>query len=255
MTGKNRMGNIIVYTDGSCLGNPGAGGWAAIILKDGQETVLKGGQENTTNNRMEMKAIIEALKWIGANVQDRDVELYSDSSLLINSINEDWKRKANLDLWKEFDDAIAELKGVHVKWNWIKGHANNDLNNRVDELAVKESKKLPQSEMVSVQKLVDGYYCKNCGKRVNGVLSWMPDSEMIRVDCEKCGNYIMFAKKTPGNVKKAKEHTLVSKKQLEKITKIKENRGEQVGDSEMKKIKKWTSKQADDFISSEQTLF
>lgn len=249
------MGNIIIYTDGSCLGNPGAGGWAAIIKKGNEEAVLKGSETDTTNNRMEMKAIIESLKWLSKNVKDVSVELYSDSSLLINSINEDWKRKANLDLWNEFDDAIAGLSNVKIHWNWVKGHADDDLNNRVDELAVKESKKLPQSEKVSSQKLAERYYCKNCDEEVDGVLSWMPDSEMIRVDCEKCGNYIMFGEKTKEAVAQAKKRVLISKKQLEKVIKIKENRGEAVGESELKKLKKWTKEEASDFISSEQTLF
>ncbi|MCD6109838.1 ribonuclease HI [bacterium] len=249
------MENIVVYTDGSCLGNPGSGGWAAIIIQNGNEFVLKGGQVSTTNNRMEMKAIIETVKWLSENVKDVPVDVYSDSSLIINSINEGWKRKVNLDLWEEFDKAMNSLKDVKIKWNWVKGHANNDLNNRVDKLAVNESKKLPQSGTINVQKLVDGYYCKNCDKKVNGVLSWMSDSKMIRVDCEKCGKYIMFAEKTPENIKKAKENVLLTKKQLEKVVEIKENRGEIVGENELKKLKKLTKEEANDFIISNQTLF
>lgn len=249
------MGNIVIYTDGSCLGNPGVGGWAAIIRKDDKEFILKGGEADTTNNRMEMKAIIEAVKWLADNAKSESAELYSDSSLLINSINEDWKRKANIDLWNEFDNAIRSLKDVDVRWNWVKGHGDNEMNWRADELAVKESRKLPQSEMVSVQKLADGYYCKNCDKKVDGLLSWMPDSEMIRVDCGHCGKYIMFGEKTKEALARARERILISKKQLEKVVQIKENRGEIVSESEIKKIKKWTKKEASEFISSEQTLF
>lgn len=249
------MGNVVIYTDGSCLGNPGAGGWASIIQKDGKEVILSGNEPGSTNNRMEMKAIIESVKWLEGNAIGDTVELYSDSSLLINSINENWKRKANIDLWSEFDEAMRKLKEVNIKWNWVKGHANNEMNNRVDVLAVKESRKLPQSEIANVQKLADGYYCQNCKDKVDGVLSWMPDSEMIRVDCEKCGKYIMFGEKTKEAVDKAKKRVLVSKKQLEFIIKIKENRGEAVGESELKKLKRWTKEEASDFISSEQTLF
>ena len=122
-------------------GNPGPGGWAAIIRHKDKEYILKGKQKDTTNNRMELKAIIEAVKWLGNNVRNQKVDLYSDSSLLINSINEDWKRKANRDLWEDFDKAIKLLNGVHINWHWVKGHADNSLNNRVDRLAVKESKK------------------------------------------------------------------------------------------------------------------
>jgi len=249
------MGNITVYTDGSCIGNPGPGGWAAIIRIDNKEVILKGAQTDTTNNRMEMRAIIEAVKWFSKNITDGTVYLYSDSSLVINSIKKGWKRKANLDLWEEFDDAVGALKNTIINWNWVKGHADNEFNNRVDVLAVSESKKLPKVDNCNVKKLVDGYFCKNCNKKVKGALSWMPDSQMIRVDCENCGAYVMFAEKTQENIKEAKKHILVSKKQLEKIIKIKENRGESVGDKELKKIKKWTKEKASDFLSSEQTLF
>ncbi|MBA4337072.1 hypothetical protein C0416_04870 [bacterium] len=257
------MGNIVVYTDGSCLGNPGAGGWAAIINRNGEEHILKGGEPNSTNNRMEMKAVIEALRWISKNAHGENASIYSDSSLVINSIKKGWKRKTNLDLWEEFDEVMAKLKNVKLDWNWVKGHADNKMNQRVDELAVKESKKIPKSVsenasakvLAEVKKLGDGYYCKNCHKKANGLLGWMPDSEMIRVDCEHCGKYIMFGEKNKKNIDLAKKHVLVSKKQLEKIIKIKENRGDAVGENDLKDIKKWTREEAEVFISSEQTLF
>ncbi|MBD3156863.1 reverse transcriptase-like protein [Candidatus Peregrinibacteria bacterium] len=249
------MGNTIVYTDGSCLGNPGPGGWAAIIRHEGKEYILKGNQKDTTNNRMELTAIIEAVIWLAEHVHDQKVDLYSDSSLLINSINEDWKRKANRDLWEAFDRAIKRLNGVHISWHWVKGHADDSLNNRVDKLAVRESKKVPHSAPITPSHPKDGFYCGHCKKNVSGVLSWMPDSQMIRVDCEQCGNYIMFAEKTKEHIAKAKKRILISKKQLEKVLNIKENRGETVTDRDQKEIKKWTRKKAQDFIDSEQTLF
>ncbi len=249
------MENTVVYTDGSCLGNPGPGGWAAIIRHEGTEHILRGRRADTTNNRMELKAIIEAVKWLGDNVRNQRVDLYSDSSLLINSINEDWKRKANRDLWEEFDRAVKNLDGVHIVWQWVKGHADNSLNNRVDQLAVKESKKVPHSVPLKPSNPKNGFYCGHCKKNVKGVLSWMPDSRMIRVDCEKCGSYIMFAEKTKNNISQAKKRILISKNQLEKVIEIKENRGETVTEREQKEIKKWTQKQAQQFIDSEQTLF
>jgi len=250
------MGNIVIYTDGSCLGNPGAGGWAAIINRNGEESVLGGGEANSTNNRMEMKAVIEALRWLSKNEHGENASIYSDSSLVINSIKKGWKRKTNLDLWSEFDEVMSKLKNVNLDWNWVKGHADNKINQRVDELAVKESKKIPKSAgALKPVKIADGYFCKSCGSKVKGLLSWMPDSEMIRVDCEKCGKYIMFGEKNKEAVATAKKRVLVSKKQLEKIIKIKENRGDVVGENDLKDIKKWTKEEAEKFISSEQTLF
>lgn len=250
------MENIVIYTDGSCLGNPGAGGWAAIIKNGEEEVVLKGGEPDSTNNRMEMKAVIEALKWALKNAPDKKIEIYSDSSLVINSIKNGWKRKTNIDLWEEFDDVMSKLKRLNIQWHWVKGHADNKMNQRADEVAVKESNKIPKSKSKVVsEKTSNGYSCKNCGSSVKGVLSWMPDSEMIRVDCEKCGSYIMFGEKSKKNIDLAKKKILLSKKQLEKIIQIKENRGEKISEGETKEIKKWTKEEAEKFILSEQTLF
>jgi ribonuclease HI len=136
---------IKVYTDGSCLGNPGPGGWAAIVLKDGKKIELKGNDKDTTNNRMEMKAAVEALKWIRSKIginennQESAIEIYSDSSLLIKTINENWKRKKNQDLWAELDKERGWLK---IQWSWVKGHSTNKYNNLADKLAVEEAEKL-----------------------------------------------------------------------------------------------------------------
>jgi len=130
---------IKVYTDGSCLGNPGPGGWAAIVLHDGKEVELKGNDKETTNNRMEMKAAIEALKWIRKKLkinednQKDTIGIYSDSSLLVKTINENWKKKKNQDLWAELDKERGWLK---INWKWVKGHSTNKYNNLADKLAV-----------------------------------------------------------------------------------------------------------------------
>ncbi len=133
---------IDIYTDGSCLGNPGPGGWAALILLGDKEQILSGGDRDTTNNRMEMTAITEALGWIKENFSPEElanlkIEIFSDSNLIIQTLNLGWKRKANTDIWAEMDKNRAWL---NITWTWVKGHADNVYNNRVDLLAVKESK-------------------------------------------------------------------------------------------------------------------
>lgn len=139
------MKKIIMYTDGSCLGNPGEGGWGAIILHEDQEKILHGGEEYTTNNRMEMTAIIAGLNWIKKNIipdgeeKKYIIELFSDSRLIIDTIMKHWKKKMNTDLWAMMDDAKENLT---IHWNWVKGHSTDIMNHRVDKIAVAESTKL-----------------------------------------------------------------------------------------------------------------
>ena len=138
---------VIVYTDGSCEPNPGPGGWAAIILEDGKETILKGSSDDSTNNRMELIAALEALKYIPS---EKDVLLYTDSQYLKNGVESwmkdwkarNWKRKGgklmNVDLWKQISDEIDKRR---ITWRWVKGHNNNPYNERADRLAHKMMKK------------------------------------------------------------------------------------------------------------------
>lgn len=139
---KLENGKIEIYTDGSCLGNPGPGGWAAVI-HHGEETVeISGNEKESTNNRMEMTAIIRALQWVRENFPDKlnnlKIILYSDSNLLVQSLNQGWKRKANTDLWAKMDKARAWLD---IEWTWVKAHHTNKYNNRADELAFNEANK------------------------------------------------------------------------------------------------------------------
>ena len=135
---------IQIHTDGSCLGNPGAGGWAAVIIYENhQREEIFGGEENTTNNRMELTAAIRALEKIPAGER---VELYTDSSYLKNAFTNGWLAKwksngwktatknpvLNQDLWLELDKLITTRT---VKFNWVKGHAGNFFNERCDILA------------------------------------------------------------------------------------------------------------------------
>ncbi len=253
------MKSLIIYTDGSCLGNPGPGGWGAII-KDGQkETVLSGGEDGTTNNRMEMMAVIEALKWVSEHDKDREIQVYSDSSLIINTLNDDWKRKTNGDLWAALDEARAELK---IEWNWVKGHAGTPLNERCDQLAVAEaekvSKKTPKDAPKSAKTTShdDGLFvCAACGTASIGLLGYMSDSDMIRVDCPHCGRYIKFASPTPENLDRAKKRPLVTKDQLEKFKQKASDEGAPLSERQVKNIKRMTQDEATVTLEAEQTLF
>ena len=133
---------IKVYTDGSCLENPGNGGWAAIIIDDGKKTQIKGSKKNTTNNQMELMAPIEALKKIP---KGSEVQIFTDSKYVKSGITEwihNWKKNGwktankqkvkNKDLWVELDLLSNQFD---IKWNWVKAHSNDKLNNEVDLIA------------------------------------------------------------------------------------------------------------------------
>ena len=142
------MKTVTLYTDGACSGNPGPGGWGAILSYNGAEKELSGGASRTTNNRMELTAVIEGLK---ALKEPCVVELYSDSKYVIDALEKGWAvgwqkrgwKKAdktpalNPDLWETLLD-LCKLHTVHT--HWVKGHAANEKNNRCDELAVAQSK-------------------------------------------------------------------------------------------------------------------
>lgn len=135
------MSHVTIYSDGSCLGNPGRGGWAALIREGTQERVLTGGEAQSTNNRMELTAALRALEALSGNSQ---VDFYTDSQYLRRGVTEwlpgwrarGWKRKggklANIELWQALEQAI-ERHQIH--WHWIKGHSTNKDNQRVDKLA------------------------------------------------------------------------------------------------------------------------
>ncbi len=136
--------SIMLYTDGACSGNPGPGGYAAILVaydENGnikKERRIHGGEANTTNNRMELRAVIEALK---ALERPSDVTVVSDSQYVVFTMTKNWKRKANQDLWEELDALCAKHR---VTWEYIKGHAGHPYNEECDRLAVLESRKFTQ---------------------------------------------------------------------------------------------------------------
>ncbi|MFA6023729.1 MAG: ribonuclease H [Candidatus Gracilibacteria bacterium] len=130
---------IQIYTDGSCLGNPGPGAWATLIKIDGKIHRDQGGEPYTTNNRMELSAVIEAFKWLAkTHPEEREMELYSDSSWVLNTLTKNWKRHKNLDLWELLTPLI---QGKKISWNWVKGHNGHPENEDCDMRAQKEAQR------------------------------------------------------------------------------------------------------------------
>ena len=143
------MKTVTIYTDGACSGNPGPGGWGAILEWNGVEKEISGGAPETTNNRMELTGVIQAL---GLLKEPCVVELYSDSKYVIDALSKGWvygwqkkgwiksdkKPALNVDLWEQLLPLIARHE---VHYHWVKGHADNPYNNRCDELAVAEYQK------------------------------------------------------------------------------------------------------------------
>ena len=118
-----------IYTDGACLGNPGPGGWGAVILEDSQKRVLHGNESQTTNNRMEIYAVIRGLQDVPKGVS---ITVFSDSTYVINTMTKGWKRNKNNDLWDILD---SEVRVRTINWKWVKGHAGDPLNEEADKLA------------------------------------------------------------------------------------------------------------------------
>jgi ribonuclease HI len=136
------MKHIKIYTDGACSGNPGPGGWGALLVYGETEKELSGGEKDTTNNRMEMMAVITALESLKSACK---IDLYTDSKYVLQGATEwmpGWKKKGwktadkkpvkNQDLWQRLDDAMLRHE---IKWHWVKGHDGHVENERVDELA------------------------------------------------------------------------------------------------------------------------
>ncbi len=143
------MKKVILYTDGACSGNPGPGGYAAILIYNNIEKEVVGGQKDTTNNKMEMMAVIKGLEMLK---EPCEVEVYSDSAYVVNSIEKGWiyswrkngwkkadkKEVKNIELWERL---LKQLEIHKVTFNKVKGHAQDELNNRCDKLAVEQREK------------------------------------------------------------------------------------------------------------------
>ncbi len=138
--------NINIYTDGSCLGNPGPGGWAALLVYQGRQKMISGQEPDTTNNRMELTAVIKALS---ALKESCSIELFTDSKYVMDGAlqwMENWKKKhwvnskkqpvKNVDLWQCLDEKMQQHQ---IVWHWVKGHSGHDENERVDDEARRQA--------------------------------------------------------------------------------------------------------------------
>ena len=146
------MKTVTLYTDGACSGNPGPGGWGAILEYGGAEKELSGGEDSTTNNRMELTAVIKALELLK---EPCEVSLYSDSQYVCNALKLGWAKKWQSNNWMrnkkepalnpELWEKLLKLCEIHcVKVNWVKGHAGHPENERCDRLAVAQAEKFMQ---------------------------------------------------------------------------------------------------------------
>lgn len=143
------MADIKIYTDGACSGNPGPGGWAAVIIYGTTEVSISGNEADTTNNRMELTATIKGIEEIGDN---SDLELYTDSKYVKDGITTwiyNWKKNGwrtankkpvkNIDLWQHLDKIIEKK---NIQWKWVKGHSGDKYNDLVDSMAVEACNKI-----------------------------------------------------------------------------------------------------------------
>jgi len=130
---------VEIYTDGSSLGNPGPSGWGALILEEDEyeisEIILSGSEKKSTNNRMELNAVIESIKF----VTEKEIKIYSDSKYVINCAKGLWKIKKNLDLWEIYKKVS---KDKNIEYVWVKGHNGNKYNEIVDKIAREEANKI-----------------------------------------------------------------------------------------------------------------
>ena len=125
--------DIVIHTDGACKGNPGCGGWGAVIQHNGTQKIISGGEPQTTNNRMEMTAVIKGLEAVDPLA---NVLVSSDSTYVINTMTKGWKRKANHDLWEQLDRLARDR---NISWRWVRGHSGDSGNELADAAATKEA--------------------------------------------------------------------------------------------------------------------
>ncbi len=124
---------IVIHTDGACRGNPGPGGWAAVIQQNGNQQIISGADRHTTNNRMEMTAVIKGLETVDPSAK---VLISSDSTYVVNTMTKGWKRKANHDLWEQLDRLVS---GRDISWRWVRGHSGDPGNELADSAATRKA--------------------------------------------------------------------------------------------------------------------
>ena len=185
MTASKR--NYLIYGDGSCLGNPGPGGWGVVVRDpDGAVREYNGSEAPTTNNRMELTAAIKGLR---ATEPGSNVVLRSDSQYVVNTMNLGWKRKANQDLWQQLD---AESQIRDVEFEWVRGHDVDSINHRADELAVMGAKRRLIADQPRAQPLPRGQSAwdqivENNVERLKPLLK--PGERII--ECSGCGEFFV----------------------------------------------------------------
>jgi ribonuclease HI len=166
----------LVYADGSCLGNPGPGGWGVVVRDpDGNVTEVNGHEDSTTNNRMELMGAIEGLR---ATERGADVALRSDSQYVVNTMTLRWKRNKNQDLWKQLDDEAATRR---VRFEWVRGHGSDATNNRADELALMGANRHLIADGASNPKRK-----RSTAELLKEIATRLKQGESIR-ECKACG--------------------------------------------------------------------
>lgn len=198
--------NFTIYTDGSCIRNPGNGGWAFYVK---EINLLKsGGESHTTNNRMEMEGVIAALRFLEKNDFEK-AEILCDSKLILKTITENWKKNKNTDLWTKIDSLILKLRDKKIVWQWVKGHAGEKYNEMVDTAAREEALKIENKKTVkALEKNTEKeevFFCNKCQISVEPNFQLLEKSALLKAICSKCNSYIKFAKKSSKNLKKAKK--------------------------------------------------
>ena len=162
---------IDIYTDGSCIVNPGPGGWAAIVFDGDSKRALSGGEQDTTNNRMEILAVVKGLQ---AVPDSSEVTIHSDSQYVINTMTRNWKRNANQDLWEQLD---TEVKKRAVKWEWVRGHSGHPLNEEVDRLANSEARNIKKASEGGVGLT----HVDEAGKAAMVDVGWKSETERVAI--------------------------------------------------------------------------
>lgn len=169
---------IKVYCDGACSGNPGPGGWAFVIPE--LEVELAGYAEDTTNNRMEIMAVLEALKYIWntqPEAMNEGIEVITDSKYVVNTMTCGWQKKKNVDLWQVLDWYCSNI--TSIVWTWVKGHADNQFNTHCDELAVREYKR--KQALVASEQMPKSKVTETVSVKFETFTEFMWNGHLIRI--------------------------------------------------------------------------